>query len=474
MIADVLRTIGRRGLCGTADRVAVAVSGGADSVALALVLHELQAQGGPQVAGLIHLNHGLRGADADLDEAFCRALAARLGVPIEVSRVDARAAARAHHCSIEVAARRARYTFFRAAAAALDATRVATGHTLDDQAETVLLRLLRGAGLRGAAGIPPRRAIFIRPLIDVRRAAVRGWLTTRGEPWRDDASNADATIPRNRIRHELLPVVERIAPGGIAALARFAGLAADDEAALEARAIEMLPALVLSEEGTPEAGTSITLDARGLRDARPALARRVIRLLAGRVAPETTLAAGQLETVRTLAVADTRDSAVDLPGLRVVRAGASLVLAAAAGRTPRRGREVASYCRSLDVPGSVSIPEVGVSISARREAAPPDSLSEERARGPRAVLQAACVALPLRVRTWRPGDRIRPLGAPGRRKLQDLFVDRRIPQAERHRVPVVEDAAGRIVWVAGVTLAEEARVTAPEGAVVILELRKDQ
>src|SRR5688572_8287520 len=215
---------------GPVDRVAIAISGGSDSVALAWILHEAAPRASWRVVGLVHVNHGLRGDDAAADEAFCRELAARLGWPIDVSHVDVRARAHERRQSIEAAARGARYDCFEGAAARLGATVVATAHTMDDQAETVLLRLLRGAGSRGISGIRERRGRIVRPLLGCRRLELREFLNDRQELFREDASNLDLSIPRNRLRHELMPVIERLAPGGVAALARAAALAADDEA----------------------------------------------------------------------------------------------------------------------------------------------------------------------------------------------------------------------------------------------------
>src|SRR5262245_21639536 len=187
--ARVRRAIARRGLLADDDRVAVAVSGGSDSVALAWVLRALEPDANWQLVGLIHVNHGLRGEESDADEAFCRALAARIGLPIEVHSPHVRQRAIERKQSIETTARVERYTCFDRAARALGATRVATGHTKDDQAETVLLRLLRGAGGRGVSAIRARRGQYVRPLLDCRRAELQAELESRGERWRDDSSN---------------------------------------------------------------------------------------------------------------------------------------------------------------------------------------------------------------------------------------------------------------------------------------------
>lgn len=302
------------------QRVAAAVSGGADSVALAWWLHDFATRPAPPFvfAGLIHVNHALRGAASDADEAFCRALANRLGVPIDVVAAPVPVTGR----SPEAAARTLRYAALSAAAARLGATRVCTAHTADDQAETVLLRLLRGGGLRGLSGIRATHGALVRPLLDCRRADLRAALRSSGETWREDASNDDLSIPRNRVRHELLPVIEQVASqlgsGGIDALARFAAVAADDEQFLEGAAAELAARIVLSGAG-PAGDGVVVVDRGALAGAPAALARRVIRQAAGRVAPDRPWTAGHIEAVWRLARRREGGGSLDLPGVCVER-----------------------------------------------------------------------------------------------------------------------------------------------------------
>jgi tRNA(Ile)-lysidine synthase len=450
------------GLATPGDRVAVAVSGGADSVALAWLLHDVVATGviDLTLSGLVHVNHGLRGDESDRDEAFVRALAGRLGVPCAVTRVAVAEEARAAHRSLESAARAARDRWFAEALEVLGASTVATAHTADDQAETVLLRLLRGSAARGVGGIRPRRGWLIRPLLDVRRTALRADLLARGESWCEDSSNADRSIPRNAIRHDLLPVLERLAPGGIAALARFAGLARDDERELERRAIELAQKIVLDKRDT------VVLDRAAVAALPPALARRVVREALERVHPHL-VGARAIDAIRELAGADTTKGRLSLPGVTAEirpETPRELVLVPGARRTP-----TPAFDWPLPVPGSVAVPEAGVRVVAERV----DAVTLgpwPNGQGPLAAVQESALRHGLRVRGRRPGDRLRPLGAPGRRKVQDVLVDRKVPRHERDRVPIVVDAEGQIVWVAGHALADECRVTAPESGVVLLKI----
>jgi tRNA(Ile)-lysidine synthase len=463
VIALVKSAIRRHEMLAPGDRVLVAISGGPDSVALALVLQELGATApGWTVAGLAHVHHGLRGAEADADEAFCRVFAERCGVPIDVTRVEVANRAREAGRSMESAAREARYQALSAAAARVGATRIATGHTEDDQAETVLLRLFRGTGTRGLTGIRPRRGAIIRPLIDCTREDVERYLTARGEAYRRDGSNNDLSIARNRIRHEVLPVVDRIAPGARRALARLAAQAGDLDAFVTRAAANVSSRIVVSTDVG-----RVRLDAGAIVELMPALARQVLLQAIDEATPGTHISAGHLEAIRRLAAADKHGGHLDLPGLTAEREGNTVVVTGRAGL--RQTVQPVCFERPLDVPGDVAVPEAGVTISAARAG----RLSQPWPWPPAiAALQAASVEAPFVVRSRRPGDRLWPLGAPGHRKLQDVLVDRKVPRDARDRVPVVADARGRIVWIAGITMAEECRVTSPEAGMVILEMKQ--
>ncbi|MGE0042357.1 MAG: tRNA lysidine(34) synthetase TilS [Vicinamibacterales bacterium] len=456
--ARVRRFAARHGLWSPGTRVLAAVSGGSDSVALLLLLQALgEAHGVPCLAGVAHVNHHLRD-EADGDEGFVRELAGSLQLPIEVAHVDVPALAARHGRSIEVAAREARHAALAAAAAALGADRIATAHTLDDQAETVLMRLVRGAGPGGLGGIDPRRGPRIRPLLAETRASLQAWLVSAGRAWREDATNRDLQQPRNRIRHELVPyLAAHFNPSVSAALARAADIARADEQYLADVARAAAEAIVTrTDEG-------VALDRDRLAALAPGIARRVARL-----ALETAHPAGSYglsEADRVVEAAGAGPGRLDLPGLRMERIGGRVVLVHGARRAPARAAAFAYECA---VPGRVAIPEAGAALEA--EGPVPVGRLE---RGPDAVsVDAAALGGRLVVRSRAPGDRLRPLGLGGRKKLQDLFVDGGVSRPERDRTPVVTDAGGRIVWVAGLALGEEFRVTSHTNAVVVLRLRR--
>ena len=490
----VAETLERRALWSADDRIAVALSGGGDSVALTFVLLDLLGGASDiarspdrpspmagRLAGLIHVNHTLRGAESDADEAFCRALAARLQLPIDVSRVDV--AERMRECSesTETAARVLRYEAFEAAAARLGATIVATGHTLDDQAETVLLRLLRGATVRGVSAIRARRGMIVRPLLDCRRHDLRQDLAVRGEPYREDASNLDERIPRNRLRRDVMPALAAFAPAGMRALARFAELAAEDERFLSEAAIVEAGSIVLHAEALRaetqsdaetqgDAGRTgvrgVQLERKALATLPRAVSRRIMRDAAERLG--APVSARSLARIDRLIRADNPVGRLHLPGLEVERVEDRIHIT----DSSRGPAETGQFAYRLTVPGTVQISETCDVITASYQEEMDAGTALASGRGSTAAVQADSLSVPLTVRNRRPGDRMRPLGAPGHRKLQDLFVDRKIPRAERDRVPVIVDTQDRIVWVVGVAIAEECRVSAPEGRVVIFQVTK--
>ena len=466
LLHSVRRTIRTHGLLPAGTRVAVALSGGADSVALLLALGKLAPTEGFHVAGVVHLNHQLRGAESDADEQFCRDLAETLGVPIEIERIDVAALARETGASIEHAAHVARYAFFDRAAARLGAAAVAVAHTTDDQAETFRLRLLRGAGPRGLSGMHPRAGLVVRPLIETSRSDVREFLRTQNVTCREDASNADLAIPRNRIRHELLPLLEtRFAHGIVDVLDREAAIAREDADYLDTAARSAATRLVVR---TPR---GVELDAAALVAEPPAIARRVIRLAQQMAAGADHFVGFDAgEAVRRFAVSNSSGQ-LDLPGHRVNRRGRVLVLTASRGR--EKPAPAADFSYQLDVPGAVTVPEAACAISADTRLVPSGRAAADlwslAGKSDEAVIEAGKLAAPLSVRNRRRGDSFRPLGLKGRKKLQDYFVDAKIDRFERDITPVVVDSAGRIVWVAGHALAEEFRVTEATRDVVILK-----
>ena len=460
-LADrVAASVQAQALIPRGGRVVAAVSGGGDSVALLHLLAELAERSLLTLAGVAHVNHRLRRPASDEDERFCRDLARRFGVPCLVESVAVADVARSRRVSVELAGHHVRHAFFARAAAELEAGRVALGHTIDDQAETVLLRLIRGAGAAGLSGMRPRAGVLVRPLLGVGRAELRRYLADGGVPFREDASNADLRVPRNRVRHELLPYLRTYSPRIVEALARQADIARADEAWLSYRANQAAADLVSQERGFVE------LDAAGLAALPPALARRVARDALARVEPRRReVGFDAIERVRRTAAGG--PARTDVPGCRVERAGGRVRL------VPRRGRAGPAprpgFAYRLAIPGEIAVPEAGVRV--RAEVVEAAAGARGDGGGGRTALVALPAAAPLVVRSWRFGDRYRPLGLGGRsRKLQDLFVDRKVPRDERTRIPLVLDADGRVIWVVGFGIGHDFRAGEGDESVLFLKV----
>jgi len=468
----VCRTIDRYRLLPPDAGVLVAVSGGADSTALVYLLCEASSRLGIQLAGLAHFNHLLRGAASDADERFCQELAGRLGVRFEADRGDVRAAARRRGTSVEDAGRQLRYEFFEEARERTGASHVAVGHTRDDQAETVLLNLLRGAGTGGLGGMPARRGSIVRPLLDCTHRELVDWLAESGIPFREDETNRDRRFLRNRVRHEILPALTAVVPSAPDAIARAAEISRVDAEFLDELAASELARI----SATPSDGLW-ALDAAALAAMPTALGRRVARRALGAVPGGEFVGFEHTQRVLDLARGAV-PGPVRLSGQRVSRTAAGQLVSALARGRGRKAEEFVGFRTfspvPLSIPGGTPLGD-GREVSCERRPGGMAVLAEVLAGGDRATAVVdADLVTGLTVRFRRRGDRFRPLGLAGRKTLQDFFVDRKVPRAERDRTPLVVDGDDRVVWVAGHAISGDFRVTAHTRAVVILRLRGER
>jgi tRNA(Ile)-lysidine synthase len=429
-------------LLSSGDRVLVAVSGGPDSVALLHILVRLRAALGMNL-GVAHFDHGLRGEDSRGDADFVADLARGLGLVCHTGRGEVKAAACRDKTSLQMAARALRQQFFRDTRRDHAYTKLALGHTADDQVELFWLRLLRGAGLEGLKGMWPATAQgVVRPFLAVGKAVVLAWLDQENLPYRVDASNESRAYLRNRVRLDLLPdLAQRYNPRLTQTIWRTQTLLQEDERFLAQGADAVWERLArrLGEN-------CFAVDLDRLLSLEPALQRRVLRLGVTKIGVDLTLTAAQVAALLALA--------------RSTKSGGSIPLGPR-GLVARAGRSL-HILEKLPVPA----PAV-VTLS---EAGPEDSPGGWRWRLTRRIgpaddpmpplevarLNPAYIPLPLEARAWQAGDRFWPQGAPGVRKLQDFLVDAKIPRWLRPHLPLL--ASGRdIVWVPGVRVAEPAR-----------------
>lgn len=439
------------------------VSGGADSTAL---LRLLAAGDLGDMQGrlfVLHVNHMLRGADADADADWVSALCESLDVPCRVVRYDVQAYADAEGLNLEDAGRRVRYSL---ADAELDARcaglgiaptrgRLATAHTLDDQMETFLMRLVTGSGPAGLRAMPAVRGRLVRPLIGARRDDVTAYLRELGQGWREDATNADTSHTRAWVRHELLPIVETLNPSFDAALIRTVRVISEEDALLS----EMASAF--ARDFSALDGDRLSFDRAMMATLSRPMARRVIRHALVGAFPEASRI--EFDHVESLLDGITDDAfSRDLTyGLRAeVEYGTLTVF--------RRGDVPGPVAPGLlPVPGTCDLGARGI-LTARFA-----GVGEVDDRPDRAFLDADLAPEEFVVDGPREGDRMRPLGMSGSKKLQDLLTDEKVPRRLRALTPVVRDGE-RVVWVAGVRVSDEYKVTASTRRAVALEWSREE
>jgi len=463
MIKAIAKYIEEQRLFAGGERVLIGASGGADSTALVYALHFLRERMGISIA-LAHLHHGIRGAEADEDLRAVESLAARLDLPLFSERCDVPGLAAASGMSIEMGARAARLDFFRKMAAGNACDLVALAHNRDDQAETVLLRLLRGAGRTGLSGIAPVQSLedlqIIHPMLGISHRQAVDFLRVHGLAWREDASNSSRDYLRNRIRHSLLPLIEsEINPGIRATLARSAEILSAEE--------DFFAAAVDAAASACRVGDGRELDAARLLTLHPALRRRV--LLAWFYAVGLPPQEIDFDAVRAAEglLADMRGSSgVDLGGgWRLLREYRRLTIV-----RPARAAVLAPP-RELSVPGISECPELGLRVVIERGRGILREAGGMPGRIPSAcsISAARLAGRPLVLRVWRTGDRMRPYGMAGSRKLQDILCDCKVPQARRRRVPVIE-SLGEIVWLPGYRIADDWAVAGPDSECLLIKL----
>ena len=438
-------------------KVIVTVSGGPDSMALLSVLAQLQSVYNLTLY-VAHVNHQLRKEEAERDAQFVAQQARRLNLPLHQTRIDVRSLQRKTGLSSQHAARQLRYGFFRTLQQSLRATHIALGHTADDQAETLIMRLLRGSGPTGIAGIPAIRGPFIRPLLTSRRQTILTYLQVTQVPWIQDSSNSHRTYLRNRIRLDLLPVLQQYNPCLVERLYELSELLRADNTVLE--------------QQTDRWATSTLLrltDRKMLVQCAPfsliplAIQRRLLRKAVGAIIPlEQTMSFQHIEALRQLVLTGFTGQRLMLPRKVLAERHAATVLL-----WDTQGLPPTTLTLTLPVPGSLELPGLHLRLTADLINYQPDFSCVESHQ---AFVDLDRIGNGVAVRFRQPGDRFHPLGGPRSKKLQDFFVDNKVPRAERSYVPLVVSRQ-EIVWVVGYRIAEPFKVRPDTRHIVHLQCR---
>lgn len=445
------------------DRVLVAVSGGPDSLALLQALCLLGNEYALQLR-VAHLDHGTR-PETGQELLFVQRIAQELGLPCSVRAVDVPAYRRARRLPLQVAAREVRYRFLEEEAVVHGCNRIALGHTADDQAETVLMRLLRGSGPRGLSGIPPVRGPYIRPLIEVTRPEIEEFLRDQGMEYIQDPSNLKPIYLRNRVRLELLPGLRAYNPNLPQALTRLADILRQEDRYLEEHCHGLLSDLLLERsEGR------LVLDRGRLMELPLALQRRVLRAGILQMKGDLrSISQGPLEEILEGLAGKEAGKRYRLPGLWVEKGQKGLLLLQEGRRgEPKKGERVEEV--ELPLPGLREISDLALvfelSLQERDEA----RLQVQHGDPWLALFDYEQIQLPLRVRTRRPGDRFHPLGAGGKKKLKTFFIDEKIPRDQRDLTALLVSGE-EVQWVVGVRISDRAKVTEATRRILRVKVR---
>ena len=461
MEEKVHQTIKARDLLSPGDRIVVAVSGGPDSVALLACLVALSARWNWELS-VGHVNHGLRGMESDEDAAFVEQLGDAFDIPVSIYEARLKKQdAKLSKQSLQAYAREIRYQALETILQERGATKIATGHTADDQAETVLMWMLRGSGTGGLSGIPPKRgARIVRPLLDSTRTDIVAYLDERQLAYRMDSSNSQPVYLRNRLREDLMPQLKGYAPGIVNVLSRQAEIIRDDHDYLEHVAAEAFQQMCVTQDER-----EIQLDRPALLALPLAIRRRVVRH--GLQQMNGNMQGPRFDVIqRLLDCLEHGQSGWTIP-INTVDVGQEYdrLVFSKKGASPLNDlgpsplREI-----GIEIPGEVVWPLTGqrmaLSLKHTQEiSSQPNSLKMH--------LDADTFTPELRIRSWRPGDVFRPKGLGGRqKKLQDFFADIKLPRSQREKVPLLVSPEG-ILWVGGLREDERFRVSSVTTSVVI-------
>jgi len=460
----VLATIEKYNMLKKGDKVLVSVSGGPDSVALLHILAALRDELGLKLH-VFHLNHMMR-KESEEDALFVRELAERFDFPSTILSFDVPAYMREEHLSPEEAAREVRYGLLEKVGQEIKANRIALGHHADDQVETFLMRLLRGSGPEGLRGMPPVRGKYIRLLIESTRGQIREYCGEKGIEFRLDISNLGISYLRNKVRHQLIPALERYNPNFKGVILKTMEILSEEQDLLDELAEEKFNEVAVIEEDFPRRVSGVKLSCKAIQKLPLAIQRRVLRrgiqLVKGNL---RGIEFKHLEEILGYVSGKLPHLQMDLPGGFVTLSEYDTLIITFKERleTPKVPRIL------LNIPGITDIPSLGIRIRAEFKDAKSERILKEDKK---AYLDADKLKLPLILRTRVPGDSFRPLGMEGEKKLQDFFVDEKVPRRLRDRIPILQ-GKDHILWVIGYRIDDRAKVDRGTKTILKLEVETD-
>lgn len=452
MLAKVTKTLKKYNMLTQGEKVVLGVSGGADSIAMLYTLNELIDYGLELIVA--HLNHGIRGDEASRDANFVKETAKSLGLTYAYGEVDTLKYKDEHGLSVEDAARTLRYKFFDQVIGKHYATKLATAHTLDDQAETVLMRLIRGSGSKGLSGIPPVSNQIIRPLIDTSRSEIEEYLKSKGIKWVEDSTNKSDEFLRNKIRHELIVQLEQYNPQIKETLSRTSDILRSEEEFISSEALKYFEN-VFSLNGSELVG-----DLKNYRSIAKPLRFSLLRAAIEKI----NLSLKNISSVHIVSADDfllseAASGEIEFPDETVIIKGYDTFLAT------KKSELEHEFSYLIQSEGKWGFPELEVEVSILNS----DTLDENDESV--AYFDSKAVELPIEVRNFKPGDRFCPLGMVDSKKLQDYFTDIKLPKFLRSRVPIFI-TKGEIMWLGGIRVDNRFKVINRETEVLKMKLKR--
>jgi len=450
MLARVKKTLKKYKMLTQGEKVVLGVSGGADSIALLYALNELIDYGLELIVA--HLNHGIREDEAKRDSDFVKETAKSLGLTFVYGEVDTLKYKEESQLSLEDAARTLRYKFFNQVLNKHYATKIATAHTLDDQAETVLMRLLRGSGSKGLSGIPPVSNSIIRPLIDTSRSEIEEYLRSKGINWVEDSTNESPEFLRNRIRQDLLVELESYNPQIKETLSRTADILRSEDEFITREALKHFDNIFSTNK------SELTGDLKHYRNIEKPIRFSLLRLAIERLNNGLkNISSIHIVSADDFLLSETPSGEIELPGGAVMAKGYDSFLLTSKSELERE------FSYTIQAPGKWSFPEFEVEVSILKT----DTLDE----GDESVayFDLQTLGFPIEVRSFKPGDRFCPLGMTSSKKLQDYFTDIKLPKFLRSRVPIFT-CSGEIMWLGGIRIDNRFKVADKKNELLMMKL----